>query len=329
MLAVALVALLYFQNKEEGSTTPADSARTETVAPKSQDKNEPEDQAPRQDDLDTPFVPEEDEVEEEGARDEGGMREQDEAPVVRNVEVVLTETSKPTQTPTPQHVRTSAIITYQDIIDATNEYRATLRLKPLRYNQRLSRSAEAKVDLIFAEQHFAHTARNGKTMSDLIQAAGYEVIRSGENLALGHYKDGKGIVEAWKNSPGHNQMLISPHFVDIGVSVKQGRFDGNTVWVAVQHFGKPLSLCQHYLPSEVLKDTIAKNQQRHQDLYVSIQEQKSLIDSFTVPAGERYSAVVDKYNAIVAEYNQLSEVITYDIDSYNQQIQRYNTCVAE
>ena len=204
---------------------------------------------------------------------------------------------KPTQKPVNPNPNTrNQYLNSEDIIYLTNEYRATKGLRRLVHNDLLAKSAEQKVDLIFQELHFEHTGKYGTTMRDLISGVGYEMIRIGENLAYGNYKSEQAIVDSWIASPGHNALLISPYFLDIGVSVKKGVFNGVPVWVAVQHFGRPLALCASLFPDSALQHRLNFNRERLQSLSNLAEEKRNLIQSFSVPAGPEYSALVEEYN---------------------------------
>ena len=220
------------------------------------------------------------------------------------------------------------VLTSQNIIEITNQYRSSRGLHQLKHNATLSKSAAQKVDLIFEEQYFEHTGKNGTTMKDLIEGVGYEMIRIGENLAYGNYSREADVVNSWINSPGHHALLISKDFIEIGVSIKKGVFNGKTVWVAVQHFGRPLSLCKELLPSQILRDRIDRNRSRVNNLSNTAEEKNNLIKSFSVPSGNEYYHLVSDYNAIVEEHNKLLAIIKNDIAVYNQEIAEYNECTA-
>ena len=214
------------------------------------------------------------------------------------------------------------------IADITNNYRSSKGFHNLRYNEVLSKSAEEKVDLIFEEQHFDHIGKSGATMQDLINGAGYKFIRIGENLAYGTYYTEDAIVTSWINSPGHHALLISPDFLDIGVAVKKGTFNGNEVWVAVQHFGRPLSLCENAMPSDALKERIAVNRDRVNSLAREAEEKANILRSFGVPSGDEYTRIFNERNKIVKDHNNLLESVRSDINIYNNQIETYNVCMA-
>ena len=44
-------------------------------------------------------------------------------------------------------------------------------------------------------------------------------------------------------SPGHRANILNSRFIDIGVAVKEGEYQGKETWLAVQEFGEPLSDC--------------------------------------------------------------------------------------
>ncbi|HEY1023735.1 MAG TPA: CAP domain-containing protein, partial [Sphingobacteriaceae bacterium] len=76
-------------------------------------------------------------------------------------------------------------------------------------------------------------SRNGKTVKDRIEAAGYKLagLQSysyGENIAAGQRSIDQ-VMSSWIKSPGHCKNLMNPNFTEIGVA------QANYYWV--QNFG--------------------------------------------------------------------------------------------
>ena len=152
----------------------------------------------------------------------------------------------------------------------TNVQRKLHGMVALSVNEQLTKSAELKVADMFAQQYFAHESPTGDGPGDLADAVGYEYIMVGENLALGNYEDDTALVEAWMNSPGHRENILNTRYTEIGVAVGRGTYDGHTVWLAVQEFGRPTSLCPR--PHMALENHINENQ----SLLADLEEQLSL-----------------------------------------------------
>jgi hypothetical protein len=51
--------------------------------------------------------------------------------------------------------------------------------------------------------------------------------------------DSKEVNDAWMSSPAHRQNILNPNYKEVGIAVLKGEFNGNEVYVVVQHFGKP------------------------------------------------------------------------------------------
>lgn len=78
---------------------------------------------------------------------------------------------------------------------------------------------------------FDHTNPDGDTMTERIDAAGYEPSAWGENIALGQSTP-DAVMSSWMTSPGHCANIMNPSFTELGV----GYYEGN-YWVQV--FAKP------------------------------------------------------------------------------------------
>jgi uncharacterized protein YkwD len=215
-------------------------------------------------------------------------------------------------------------LTQQEIIDSTNEKRALAGLPKLTENSKLNASAEKKVDDMFALQYFEHDSPNGKDVGDLTKEAGYEYVYVGENLALGNFEDSESMVVAWMNSPGHRANIENDRFMEIGVSVKKGIYNGMEVWIGVQHFGEPLSACGT-IDSD-LKSQIDNQNEEIADLTNDLDALKEEIEG-TAKSDPEYNQKVDEYNLMISNYNALSEDLKNNIDDYNVQVESFNDCI--
>jgi len=132
----------------------------------------------------------------------------------------------------------------QKIIEWTNKYRADENLPALTLNEHLAAAAQAKSDDMFQNQYFEHVSLTGKTPAQLVLENGYNYKFTGENLALGDFKDEKELVDAWMASPGHRANILNKDFVEIGVASDLSDYQGRTTWISVQEFGQPAPNCQ-------------------------------------------------------------------------------------
>jgi len=216
-------------------------------------------------------------------------------------------------------------LTVSGTIKETNMARQENGFMALSVNAKLTRAAEAKVDDMFNRQYFEHESPTGVGPGDLADNVGYEYLMIGENLALGNYEDDKALVEAWMNSPGHRANILRPHYTEIGVAVKRGLYEGRTVWLAVQEFGRPQSDCPS--PSESLNVEIEADKNRLDELSKQLSPAEEEIRNSRPKRGPAYRQKVDAYNELVRLYNTLADETEILITRYNDQISAYNACL--
>jgi len=217
-------------------------------------------------------------------------------------------------------------LTPEGVIQWTNIQRKKYGLSPLKENLKLDSSSKMKVDDMFHNQYFAHKSPQGLSVGDLVKENGYNFIEVGENLALGNFKNSEALVNAWMNSPGHRANILNPRYRDIGVAVKRGVFQGEMTWLAVQHFGFPLSACPQ--PDANLKKTIVSLKNEINDLTIKLGNARSDIQSTKFKYGPVYIRKVNYYNSLVSQYNYLVKKSKVLIDKYNSQVKLFNTCAA-
>ena len=220
-----------------------------------------------------------------------------------------------------------AILKQQEIIDLTNKQRQENGLTPLRENFYLNISAEQKIDDMLENQYFAHSSPTGEGAGDLAKKVGYEFILVGENLAIGNFESNQELVDAWMESPGHRENIVSRDYQEIGIAVKKGIFNGKEAWMAVQHFALPVSACPKI--DETIKDKIEQKEKEVRVLQNEISELRSEIESIRIRWGSGYNQKLQEYNNLVEEYNKLLSDIRLLINQYNNQVQVFNECVAQ
>lgn len=233
--------------------------------------------------------------------------------------------TKPTTT--EQQTPPSTGITKASIIYWTNvERKNNGNLPPLSENTTLTTTATGKTNDLFAQSYFEHTSPTGVTVADQVQKAGYEYIMIGENLALGTFASGQAIVKAWMESPGHRANILNDRYTQIGVGLRQGVYQGRTVWIATQHFGLPKNACPSV--DESLRARIISNQARIEILEANIQAKRKEVES-TSQLSENYNIRINEYNTVVKEFNALVVETKAEIATYNQKVQAYNQCVTQ
>lgn len=225
---------------------------------------------------------------------------------------------------TPKSESENAVLSVSGVVEETNRQRAGNGLSALTRNGKLDMSAFAKARDIMERQYFAHDSPDGIGADTLAGNAGYEYLIVGENLALGNFANDAVLVQAWMDSPGHRANILSSAYTEIGVAVLQGTYEGRTTWVAVQHFGKPLSSCPQ--PDKSMPGRIDGNKTRLDQLESEINAKKAEMDGMEPKAGPAYNQKVDEYNALVNAYNSLAEETKKMVDDYNRQIEVFNEC---
>ena len=115
----------------------------------------------------------------------------------------------------------------RQVFDLTNDYRRENQLNMLQYNMKTQDASDLRA--LEAAVYFSHTRPNGNKWNTITSDWRY----GGENIALG-YQTPHYVMNAWKNSPGHNANLLygqnagSTPFQGLSVGVfHQLIFDGN------------------------------------------------------------------------------------------------------
>lgn len=217
-------------------------------------------------------------------------------------------------------------LTGSGVVAYTNEQRASNgNLTPLHLNAKLSAAAEAKIDDMFTQQYFEHESPDGKGPADIIRASGYEYIVVGENLALGNFEDDETLVQAWMDSPGHRANILNGKFMEIGVAVRRGEFEGKQVWLAVQEFGSPLSSCPQ--PQASIKGEIDENRTRLAQMQSELQQKKAAIESAKNKSEAEYNRAVSEYNALARQINTVTDQTQALVKDYNERVNEFNKCL--
>jgi hypothetical protein len=218
-----------------------------------------------------------------------------------------------------------AFLTSAGVIQWTNIQREKYGLPPLKENLRLNVSTEAKVYDMFENQYFSHDSPSGFGVGDLVTNVGYEFIAIGENLALGNFENDQVLVQGWMDSSGHRENILNSSYQEIGVAVKKSVFEGESTWLAVQHFGMPLSAC--FQPSEQLTIEIKANQNQIKQLQNTLDSLQKEIRLMRPKRGLVYKQKIEQFNALVEEYNILVDETKALISEYNSQVKLFNDCV--
>lgn len=122
------------------------------------------------------------------------------------------------------------------MLDALNLYRLQNGLNALKYSKKLETSADAYVRDLYTRNFFDHFNPEGEGPGDRAFAAGFCHQYVGENLAAGQ-QSVNAVMEAWKNSPGHNRNMLDADYVYVGMGYYQAP-NGRMFWA--QEFGLEL-----------------------------------------------------------------------------------------
>ncbi|MCD6550345.1 hypothetical protein J7K24_02250 [bacterium] len=232
------------------------------------------------------------------------------------------------QAPPPLRVEDTSAgkdLTKEGVIEWTNIERKNHSLSPLKENPLLDSSAEMKLQDMFQNQYFAHYSSSGIGVGELVEQSGYEFIVVGENLALGNFDGDQDLVEAWMNSPDHRKNILNTRYQEIGVAVGKGMFEGKEVWIAVQHFGLPLSACPQ--PDSQLKIKIDTNKRELDQLRTELENLQKEMASLKFRNRSLYRKKVKEYNSLVEQYNELFDETKDMISKYNIQVATFNSCI--
>ncbi len=104
------------------------------------------------------------------------------------------------------------------VIDLINDYRAQNGASALTQSTNLNRAAQWMANDMAVNGYFGHTDSLGRAGYTRSMDCGYPQ-GAGENLAAsGSWDTAAEALQAWKNSPGHNQNMLLPFYRQIGVA---------------------------------------------------------------------------------------------------------------
>ena len=136
----------------------------------------------------------------------------------------------------------AADITRESVIAQMNVYRAEKGLPPLREDARLLRAADERMRDMEELAYWAHVSPDGRSPFLLLRPLGYEYQSAGENLASG-FDTAELLVQAWMESRGHRDNILSPMYQDCGVSIIEGSTTGRATGRSiVVLFARPMTV---------------------------------------------------------------------------------------
>jgi uncharacterized protein YkwD len=134
------------------------------------------------------------------------------------------------------------------IVEGTNRFRHEHGLGTVKSDTTLDRVARHFATYLAATDRFDHEA-DGSTPARRAVAQGYDYCLVSENIAYQFDSRGftsealaHGLVQGWKDSPGHRRNMLDARAIDTGVAVVQSPRTGR--FYAVQMFGRRRAACR-------------------------------------------------------------------------------------
>ncbi|KIL48850.1 hypothetical protein KP77_20610 [Jeotgalibacillus alimentarius] len=127
------------------------------------------------------------------------------------------------ETPDSEHPQELGSFEAQ-VIELTNQERSKAGLPALSADVELSAVAEEKSADMARNQYFSHTSPTYGSPFDMMKSYGINYRSAGENIAMGQQTPQQ-VVDAWMNSEGHRQNILSTSYTHIGVGyVENGNY---------------------------------------------------------------------------------------------------------
>jgi uncharacterized YkwD family protein len=109
------------------------------------------------------------------------------------------------------------------VVNLVNQERAKAGLSPLSSDKALAAMALDKAKDMYHNNYFAHTSPNYGSPFDMMKSYGIRFSYAGENIAKGQ-RSPQEVMNAWMNSPGHRQNIMSPNYTKIGAAYYNGEW---------------------------------------------------------------------------------------------------------
>ncbi|PYI52970.1 SafA/ExsA family spore coat assembly protein [Paenibacillus flagellatus] len=111
----------------------------------------------------------------------------------------------------------------QQVVTLVNQERAKAGLRPLASDAALTAMALDKAKDMYHNGYFDHTSPTYGSPFDMMRSYGIRYTYAGENIAKGQ-RTPQEVMNAWMNSAGHRQNILSPNFTKIGVAYYNGEW---------------------------------------------------------------------------------------------------------
>jgi len=132
----------------------------------------------------------------------------------------------------------SSPVNITKLLKLINKERKQKRLPQFTENKSLTYIAYIRCNDMFDNQEYTHEAtRSSLSYARIMNKIGSPYSQTAENLIIGYDNEEK-IVEAWKNSKRHNDILFSKNIWDIGIYSMRGVFLGKEKVITTMLIGK-------------------------------------------------------------------------------------------
>lgn len=117
----------------------------------------------------------------------------------------------------------------REVVSLVNAERKKKGLQPLTINGKVQTAAQAKAKDLRDHRYFSHNSPTYGSPFDMMKAFGIDYLMAGENIAAGQKRPHE-VVQAWMDSPGHRENILTPEYNEIGVGFLKGG-DYGYYWV--------------------------------------------------------------------------------------------------
>jgi uncharacterized protein YkwD len=119
----------------------------------------------------------------------------------------------------------------QQVVDLTNQRRASAGVPGVRVNGALSTAAQRHSQDQAGRNRMSHTGSDGSGPGTRIARTGYQACAWAENVAAGQ-PDAQRVMQSWMNSPDHRANIVSRNYTEIGVGLAYSS-GGTPYWTMV------------------------------------------------------------------------------------------------
>lgn len=147
--------------------------------------------------------------------------------------------SSPAGAATPGSTALRPASLQSDVLSLVNGYRAANGLGAVSANGSLAAAATWMATDMATKNYFSHTSADGRSPQQRMAAFGYPAysLYTGEDIAAGQ-TTAADVFAAWRASPAHNGVMLSPSFNAVGIGVASSP-TSTYKWYWVADFGGP------------------------------------------------------------------------------------------